>query len=192
MRTATICRKTNETDIVIDINLDGTGKYDIQTELKFFKHMLEQFACHSKFDLTIKAVSLDSDEHHLVEDTALALGSAIIKALNDKKGINRYGQSILPMDEALVLCAVDLSGRPFSKVDVQINTEKISDFSTILLPHFFQSFASSSNTTVHIKQLDGADHHHIAEAAFKSFARAISSAVKIGNSKDLPSTKGTL
>ncbi len=192
MRTATICRKTNETDIVIDINLDGTGKYDIQTELKFFKHMLEQFACHSKFDLTIKAVSLDSDEHHLVEDTALALGSAIIKALNDKKGINRYGQSILPMDEALVLCAVDLSGRPFSKVDVQINTEKISDFSTILLPHFFQSFASSSNTTVHIKQLDGADPHHIAEAAFKSFARAISSAVKIGNSKDLPSTKGTL
>ena len=192
MRTATICRKTNETDIVIDINLDGTGKYDIQTELKFFKHMLEQFACHSKFDLTIKAVSLDSDEHHLVEDTALALGSAIIKALNDKKGINRYGQSILPMDEALVLCAVDLSGRPFSKVDVQINTEKISDFSTILLPHFFQSFASSSNTTVHIKQLDGADPHHIVEAAFKSFARAMSSAVQIGNSNALPSTKGTL
>ena len=192
MRTATICRKTNETDIVIDINLDGTGKYDIQTELKFFKHMLEQFACHSKFDLTIKAVSLDSDEHHLVEDTALALGSAIIKALNDKKGINRYGQSILPMDEALVLCAVDLSGRPFSKVDVQINAEKISDFSTILLPHFFQSFASSSNTTVHIKQLDGADPHHIVEAAFKSFARAISSAVQIGNSNVLPSTKGTL
>lgn len=192
MRTAAVCRKTNETDIVIDINLDGTGKYDIQTELKFFKHMLEQFACHSKFDLTIKAVSLDSDEHHLVEDTALALGSAIIKALNDKKGINRYGQSILPMDEALVLCAVDLSGRPFSKVDVQINAEKISDFSTILLPHFFQSFASSSNTTVHIKQLDGADPHHIVEAAFKSFARAISSAVQIGNSNVLPSTKGTL
>lgn len=192
MRTAAVCRKTNETDIVIDINLDGTGKYDIQTELKFFKHMLEQFACHSKFDLTIKAVSLDSDEHHLVEDTALALGSAIIKALNDKKGINRYGQCILPMDEALVLCAVDLSGRPFSKVDVQINAEKISDFSTILLPHFFQSFASSSNTTVHIKQLDGADPHHIVEAAFKSFARAISSAVQIGNSNVLPSTKGTL
>ena len=192
MRTATICRKTNETDIVIDINLDGTGKYDIQTELKFFKHMLEQFACHSKFDLTIKAISLDSDEHHLVEDTALALGSAFIKALNDKKGINRYGQCILPMDEALVLCAVDLSGRPFSMMDIKLNSEKISDFSTILLPHFFQSFASSSNTTVHIKQLDGADPHHIVEAAFKSFARAMSSAVQIGNSNALPSTKGTL
>ena len=192
MRTAAICRKTNETDIAVDINLDGTGKYDIHTEFKFFKHMLEQFACHSKFDLTIKAISLDSDEHHLVEDTALALGSAFIKALNDKKGINRYGQCILPMDEALVLCAVDLSGRPFSMVDIKLNSEKISDFSTILLPHFFQSFASSSNTTVHIKQLDGADPHHIVEAAFKSFARAMSSAVQIGNSNVLPSTKGTL
>ena len=192
MRTAAICRKTNETDIAVDINLDGTGKYDIHTEFKFFKHMLEQFACHSKFDLTIKAISLDSDEHHLVEDTALALGSAFIKALNDKKGINRYGQCILPMDEALVLCAVDLSGRPFSMVDIKLNSEKISDFSTILLPHFFQSFASSSNTTVHIKQLDGADPHHIVEAVFKSFARAMSSAVQIGNSDTLPSTKGTL
>ena len=192
MRQATISRKTNETDITVDINLDGKGEYNIQTDYKFLKHMLEQLACHSKFDLNINAVSLDSDEHHLVEDIALALGSAFSKAINDKKGINRYGQCILPMDEALVLCAVDLSGRPFSKVDVQINAEKISDFSTILLPHFFQSFASSSNTTVHIKQLDGADPHHIVEAAFKSFARAMSSAVQIGNSDTLPSTKGTL
>lgn len=192
MRTAAIHRKTNETDIAIDINLDGTGKYDIHTEFKFFKHMLEQFACHSKIDLTIKAISLDSDEHHLVEDTALALGSTFIKALNDKKGINRYGQCILPMDDALLLCAVDLSGRPFSKVDVHLNSEKISDFSTILLSHFFQSFASSSNITVHLKQLDGTDPHHIIEAAFKSFARAMGSAVQIGDNDTLPTTKGSL
>ncbi len=192
MRAASICRKTNETDIAIDINLDGNGKYNIQTEFKFFKHMLEQFACHSGFDITIKAVSLDSDEHHLVEDVAIALGSAFIKALNDKKGINRYGHFILPMDDALVLSAVDLSGRPYSKVDINLNSERIADFSTILLPHFFQSFATSSNSTIHIKMLDGIDSHHIIEAVFKSFAHALSTAVKLTDSDSVPSTKGIL
>ncbi len=192
MRESQIDRKTRETEISVKLNIDGSSKYNINCEFKFFKHMLEQFAYHSGFDVDINAVSLDGDEHHLVEDVALALGCALSDALKDKKGINRYGQFILPMDDALVMCAVDLSGRPYSKVTSTITEEKISDFSTILIPHFFNSLAQNAGMCVHIKQLEGTDAHHTAEAMFKSFARALKQAVTAGNSEEIPSTKGIL
>ncbi len=192
MRTGKIVRNTKETNVSIDLNIDGNGNYNIETDFRFFKHMLEQFAYHSGFDLTIKAKSLDGDEHHLVEDVALALGNALKEAIADKKGINRYGQFILPMDEALVLSAVDLSGRAYSKLSLEITDEKISDFSTVLLSHFFSSFAQNAVMTVHIRQLDGNDPHHIAEAVFKSFARSLRIAVSKNNLDEIPSTKGIL
>ena len=192
MRTGKIVRNTKETNVLIDLNIDGSGNYNIETDFRFFKHMLEQFAYHSGFDLTIKAKSLDGDEHHLVEDVALALGNALKEAIADKKGINRYGQFILPMDEALVLSAVDLSGRAYSKLSLEITDEKISDFSTVLLSHFFSSFAQNAAMTVHIRQLDGKDPHHIAEAVFKSFARSLRIAVSKNNLDEIPSTKGIL
>lgn len=192
MRTAKINRTTNETDIKIELNLDGSGSFEIDTDIKFFKHMLEQFAYHSKFDLQICAKSKDSDPHHLVEDVAIALGSAIKAALADKVGINRYGQFILPMDEALVMSVVDVSGRIFSKLDLNISDEKISDLDTVLLAHFFSSLAQNALMTIHIRQLDGNDSHHIAEAVFKSFAHALKVAVSLNNSGEIPSTKGVL
>ena len=192
MRTGKIVRNTKETNVSIDLNIDGNGNYNIETDFRFFKHMLEQFAYHSGFDLTIKAKSLDGDEHHLVEDVALALGNALKEAIADKKGINRYGQFILPMDEALVLSAVDLSGRAYSRLSLEITDEKISDFSTVLLSHFFSSFAQNAVMTVHIRQLDGNDPHHIAEAVFKSFARSLRIAVSKNNLDEIPSTKGIL
>ncbi len=184
-------RTTNETDVSVELNLDGSGKFDIETDIKFFKHMLEQFAYHSKFDLRVIAKSCDSDQHHLVEDVAIAMGLAFKEAIKDKSGINRYGQFILPMDEALVLSVVDISGRAFSKLDITVE-EKISDLDSIILPHFFTSFAQNSQITVHIKQLDGSDSHHIAEAVFKSFGRALGCAVKQGERNEVPSTKGVL
>lgn len=192
MRKSLINRTTKETNVSVEVNLDGSGKFEVHTESKFFKHMLEQFAYHSKFDLIIKAESLDGDDHHLIEDVGLALGCALKEALKDKKGIERYGQVILPMDEALVLSVVDVSGRAFSKISAEINTEMISDFSTVLLSHFFHSLTQNAQITLHIKQLDGSDPHHIVEAMFKSFARALSLAVKVGESKEVPSTKGVL
>lgn len=192
MRISKIVRNTKETQVTVELNIDGTGVYDIKTDFKFFKHMLEQFAFHSKLDLKIIADSLDGDEHHLVEDVALALGRSFKEAIFDKIGINRYGQCILPMDDALVLSAVDFSGRAYSKLDLNISAEKISDFSTILLPHFFNSFAQNSLMTIHVKQLDGLDPHHIVEASFKAFARAIAQAVQKNTSADVPSTKGVL
>lgn len=192
MRMSTITRKTKETEVTVELNLDGCGNYEINTDFKFFKHMLEQFAYHSKFDLKINAQSLDSDEHHLVEDVALAIGCALKDALKDKKGINRYGQFVLPMDEALVLCVVDLSGRAYSKLSLEIKDEKISDFSTVLLPHFFNSLAQNALMTLHIRELDGSDPHHISEAVFKSFGRALAIAVREDNGQEIPSTKGVL
>ena len=192
MRTANIVRKTSETDVTVELNLDGNGDYNIETDFLFFKHMLEQLACHSGFDLKVSAKSLDGDEHHLVEDVAITLGKAISDALSNKTGIKRYGQQLLPMDEALILCAVDVSGRAYSNVDVNITEEKISDFSAIMLPHFFYSFVQNSGITVHIKQLYGKDSHHIAEAVFKSFARALSEAVMQNSCTKIPSTKGVL
>ncbi|MBE7706296.1 MAG: imidazoleglycerol-phosphate dehydratase HisB [Cyanobacteria bacterium SIG30] len=194
MRTAETLRATKETKIKASVNIDGKGNYDIKTPFKFFNHMLEQFAYHSSFDISVNAESIDSDSHHLVEDVAIVLGSLIKEALKDKKGIKRYGQVILPMDEALVLSVVDISNRPYSKVDVDLNDEKTSDFETVLLAHFFASLSQNLGATIHIKKLDGTDTHHIIEASFKSFARAIKQAVEIDSCKsdEVPSTKGVL
>lgn len=187
-------RKTLETEVKIELNIDGKGERNINTPIKFFTHMLEQFAAHGGFDLKIDVQSHDKDNHHVIEDVALTLGEAFKEALADKKGVVRYGSFILPMDEALSLAVIDLSGRAFSRIDVNIKDEKTSDFETVLLPHFFNSFAQASLSTVHIKMLDGSDTHHIIEAVFKSFARALSIACAIDeNKKDIiPSTKGLL
>lgn len=194
MRQCAKVRKTAETEIKVELNIDGKGQHKINTGIKFFDHMLEQLAHHASFDLVIDVISHDKDNHHVVEDVAITLGSALSEALGDKKGITRYGEKILPMDEALVLSVVDLSGRIFSKVDAVIRDEKTSDFETVILPHFFSSFAQSALMTIHIKMLDGYDTHHIIEAIFKSFARALKIAVTIDekNKDIIPSTKGIL
>lgn len=194
MRASKKIRKTSETEVKIELNIDGSGIREINTPIKFFTHMLEQFAAHGGFDLKIEIQSHDKDNHHVIEDVALTLGEAFKEALGNKKGVNRYGSFILPMDEALSLAVIDLSGRAFSKTDVEIKNEKTSDFETVLLPHFFSSFAQASLSTIHIKLLDGNDTHHIIEAVFKSFARALKIACTIDeNKKDIiPSTKGVL
>ncbi len=194
MRVSTKVRETKETKISVKLNLDGQGEYKINTGIRFFDHMLEQFAHHSLFDLEIEAVSIDKDNHHVVEDVAITLGESIKEALGDKKGIIRYGEKILPMDEALVLSVVDISGRVFSKVDANLRDERTSDFETVILPHFFSSLAQAALLTIHVKVLDGFDTHHIIEAIFKSFARALRIAVAFDeNNKDkIPSTKGLL
>ena len=194
MRTSTRERKTLETEIKISLNLDGTGKRSISTGIKFFDHMLEQFAAHGHFDIDIVSKSLDGDSHHVLEDTAITLGEAFKEALGDKKGIKRYGHAIIPMDEALVLSVIDFSGRPFSGIDVEIEEQIVSDFETVLLKHFFNSFSVASVSTIHIKLLAGEDTHHKIEAVFKSFARAVSQAVSIDEkySDITPSTKGIL
>lgn len=156
--------------------------------------MLEQFTYHGNFDLELNAKSLDGDSHHIIEDIAITLGKAFIESLEDKKGIKRYSNIILPMDEALILCAIDISGRPYSKVDINLEDEKTSDFETVLLPHFYNSFAQNALITLHIKKLDGFDTHHIIECSFKAFARALKAAIEIDPDKenDVPSTKGVL
>ena len=187
-------RKTKETEITLNLNLDGKGTYKISTGLNFLNHMLEQFAYHSGFDVELSAKSLDSDSHHITEDIAITLGLGIKEALGDKKGIKRYSSIILPMDEALILSSIDISGRPYCKVDVDLADEKVSDFETVLLAHFFNSLAQNIGMSLHIKKLDGSDTHHIIEAAFKATARAIKNAVQIDSSKkdEIPSTKGLL
>ena len=194
MRQSAKVRKTAETEITVRVDIDGNGEYEINTGIKFFDHMLEQFAHHSGFNLDINVVSLDKDNHHIVEDVAITLGSAINEALGNKKGINRYGEKILPMDEALVLSVVDISGRVFSKVTAEVRDERTSDFETVILPHFFSSFAQAAQMTIHIRMLDGYDTHHIIEAIFKSFARALSIAVSYDekNIDKIPSTKGVI
>ena len=194
MRQSAKLRETKETKINVNLNIDGNGNYKINTGIKFFDHMLEQLAHHAGFDLEIDVTSHDKDNHHVVEDVAITLGQAFLEALGDKKGITRYGEKILPMDEALVLSVVDISGRIFSKTDVVVKDEKTSDFETVILPHFFASFAQAALMTIHIKMLDGYDTHHIIEAVFKSFARALKIAVSydINNQDKIPSTKGIL
>ena len=194
MRECVKNRKTGETEITVKLNIDGNGEYEINTGIKFFDHMLEQFAHHSGIDLKIDVISHDKDNHHVVEDVAITLGNALLSALGDKKGIIRYGEKILPMDEALILSAVDVSGRIYSKVDVKVRDERTSDFETVLLAHFFNSFAQAAQMTIHIKMLDGYDTHHIIEATFKSFARALKNAVAydVKNLDKIPSTKGIL
>ncbi len=194
MRQSVKTRKTAETEITVKLNIDGTGARKINTGINFFDHMLEQLAHHASFDLELEVISHDKDKHHVIEDAAITLGSALNEALGDKKGIKRYGQTILPMDEALVLSVVDLSGRVFSKVTAELKDEKTSDFETVMLPHFFSSFAQAALMTIHIRMLEGYDTHHIIEAVFKSFARALKTAVSYdeNNSDKVPSTKGIL
>jgi len=194
MRQSIKLRETAETKIDVKLNIDGNGNYKINSGIKFFDHMLEQLAHHAGFDLEIEVTSHDKDNHHVVEDVAITLGQALLEALGDKKGITRYGEKILPMDEALVLSVVDISGRVFSKTDVTVKDEKTSDFETVILPHFFSSFAQAALMTIHIKMLDGYDTHHIIECVFKSFARALRTAVSydINNKDKVPSTKGIL
>ncbi len=194
MRKSTVERKTNETQINISLNLDGTDSRNISTGINFLDHMLAQLASHGYFDLDIKAVSLDKDPHHIVEDVSLSLGQAFLEALGDKKGIKRYGYTIVPMDEALALTSIDISGRPFCGFDVPLPEEKVSDFETILTRHFFTSFANTAKMTIHIKLLDGEDTHHKIESVFKSFARALRIACSIDREHFdvIPSTKGVL
>ena len=195
MRSATITRKTAETDITVEINLDGTGTYDNQTGIGFFDHMLDQLARHALIDMTVRASGdLHIDDHHTVEDTGIALGQALSEAMGDKRGIRRYGACHLPMDDAQVRCALDLSARPFLVWNVDLPTAKIGTFDTELVREFFQAFATHGGITLHVDQIHGINSHHIAEAAFKAVARALRDALEVDPRKAdaVPSTKGTL
>ncbi len=195
MRSAEISRKTNETDIKLTLNLDGTGVSKIDTGCGFLDHMLELFARHSGYDLEIKCVGdTRVDFHHTTEDIGIVLGKAFASALADKKGIYRYGDIILPMDEALILCAVDISGRGESYYGLQIPSYKVGDFDTELVEELFRAFARDAGVTLHTKQLSGSNSHHIIEGAFKALGRALAKATAINEkAKDtVPSTKGVL
>ena len=195
MRTAEINRKTNETDIKLKLNLDGTGKSEINTGCGFLDHMLTLFARHGGFDLAVSCKG-DTyvDYHHTVEDIGIALGDAFKSALGDMRGITRYGSFILPMDEALIMTAVDISGRSHLSYDLTIPAQKVGDFDTELTEEFYLGFVRHAAVTLHIKELSGTNSHHIIEGAFKSVARSLAAAVKIDeNRKDeIPSTKGVL
>ena len=195
MRSATISRKTAETDIEVQINLDGTGIYDNQTGVGFFDHMLDQLARHALIDMTVRATGdLHIDDHHTVEDTGIALGQALSQAVGDKRGITRYGACLLPMDDAQVRTALDLSGRPFLIWNVDLPTAKIGTFDTELVREFFQAFSTHGGITLHVDQIYGFNSHHIVEAAFKSVARALRDALETDPRKAdaIPSTKGSL
>jgi imidazoleglycerol-phosphate dehydratase len=195
MRTAQISRQTAETEISVEINLDGTGAYDNQTGVGFFDHMLDQLSRHSLIDMTIRAKGdYHIDDHHTVEDTGIALGQALVQALGDKRGIRRYGECHLPMDDAQVRAALDLSARPFLVWNVDLPTPKIGTFDTELVREFFQALATHGGITLHVDQIHGFNSHHIAEAAFKAVARALRMAVEPDPRKAdaIPSTKGTL
>ncbi|MCU9840132.1 imidazoleglycerol-phosphate dehydratase HisB [Ruegeria sp. WL0004] len=195
MRRASISRQTAETEISVELNLDGTGAYDNRTGVGFFDHMLDQLARHSLIDMTIGAKGdYHIDDHHTVEDTGIALGQALSAALGDKRGIRRYGECHLPMDDAQVRCALDLSGRPFLVWNVDLPTAKIGTFDTELVREFFQALSTHGGITLHVDQLHGLNSHHIAEAAFKALARALRQAVEADPRKGdaIPSTKGTL
>lgn len=195
MRTAEIIRKTNETDIKIFLNLDGTGKSQIDTGCGFLDHMLTLLASHGRFDLTVNCKG-DTyvDDHHTVEDVGIALGQAFANALGDKKGICRYGNMILPMDEALILTAVDLSGRDYLGYALDIPTAKVGNFDTELVEEFFLGFVRNAACTLHIRKVTGSNSHHIIEGAFKSVARSLRQAVSIDPAcvGEIPSTKGVL
>ena len=195
MRKAEIKRKTKETDIAVAVDLDGTGKADISTGIGFFDHMLEQVARHGLIDLTIKAKGdLHIDQHHTAEDVGIALGQALKQALGDMKGITRYADVHLPMDETLTRCAVDVSGRPFLVWNVKFTRGKIGDFDTELVGEFFQALAQNAGVTLHVENLYGRNNHHIAESCFKALARVLRAAFAIDprNAGSVPSTKGTL
>lgn len=195
MRTATINRKTNETDISLALNIDGSGKSVIDTGVGFLDHMLTLFAKHGRLDLELTCKGdTQVDDHHSVEDIGIALGQAFCEALGDKKGIFRYGSSILPMDETLILSAIDFSGRDYLGFELNIPSQRVGSFDTELVEEFFFAFVRNADCTLHIKQLAGSNSHHIIEGTFKSVARSIRDAVKIDTdfADDIPSTKGVL
>lgn len=187
-------RTTKETDIEISLNLDGGGNYQVETGVGFFDHMLEGFARHGFFDLRVQVTGdLHVDCHHTIEDTGIVLGSVIKEALGDKAGIRRYGSSILPMDETLVLCALDLSGRPYLSFEADFSSERVGDMDTEMVREFFYAVSYAAGMNLHIKVLSGANCHHIIEAMFKAFARALDEAtVTDPRIKDILSTKGSL
>ncbi len=195
MRSATIERKTAETDITLALSLDGTGKSEIDTGCGFLNHMLTLFAKHSRFDLKVKCIGdTDVDDHHTVEDIGITLGKAFLEALGDKKGITRYADTILPMDESLILSAVDISGRSHIEYSLDGLSEKVGTFDTELCEEFWIAFSMNSNITLHIKKLSGTNTHHIIEGTFKSVAQTLKKAVRIDPdfSDEIPSTKGVL
>ncbi len=195
MRTSEISRKTAETDVYIKLNLDGKGECEISTGIGFLDHMLTLFAKHGRFDLVAKCDGdIEVDGHHTTEDIGIALGQAFKEALGDKRGIKRYGSTILPMDEALILTAVDISGRPYLRYRMKIPAPMVGDFDTELLREFVIAFAFNAGVTLHIRRLDGVNSHHIIEGTFKSLARTLKKAVEIDEkAKDeIPSTKGVL
>ena len=195
MRKADISRSTTETSVKVSVNLDGTGTYAVKTGVGFFDHMMEQLARHSLIDIGLEAKGdLHIDDHHTVEDSGIALGQAVAKALGERKGIRRYGACDLPMDETLSRCAIDVSGRPFLVFKVNFPHAKIGTFDTELVREWFQAFAMNAGITLHIENAYGANSHHIAEASFKALARALRAAVEIDprQADRIPSTKGTL
>jgi imidazoleglycerol-phosphate dehydratase len=193
-RIGRVIRNTKETQIDLQINLDGTGRSDVDTGIGFFDHMLEGFSKHGFFDLKVKVQGdLEVDCHHTIEDTGIAFGEAIKKALGDKKGIKRYGNFLLPMDETLVLCAIDLSGRPYLNFDCNFLTERVGYFDTEMVREFFYAISYSAGMNLHLKKLDGDNSHHIIEAMFKGFAKALDEACSYDPRIDgLLTTKGTL
>ena len=193
-RAANCVRKTKETDITLSLYLDGTGKSEIHTGVGFFDHMLEGFSRHGFFDLDVKVEGdLEVDCHHTIEDTGIVLGSAIKEAIGDKKGIKRYGSCILPMDETLVLCAIDLSGRPYLAFDGEFTAPKVGNMDTEMVKEFFYAISYTAGMNLHMKVLSGGNNHHIIEAMFKAFARALDEATSIDpRIADVLSTKGSL
>ena len=195
MRKVTINRKTKETDISLTLNLDGKGVANVNTGCGFFDHMLDLFARHARFDLDVTCNGdINVDYHHTVEDVGIVLGQAIKKALGDMKGIVRYGSTTLPMDESLILTAIDISGRSFLKLDLPMRASKIGDFPVELIEEFFLAFVRHAGITLHVVKIAGTNAHHIAEGAFKSFARSLKTAVAIDKdfADEIPSTKGVL
>jgi Imidazoleglycerol-phosphate dehydratase len=195
MRTASITRKTHETDIDVHVNLDGTGSYNVSTGIGFLDHMIEQFSRHSLIDITCQIKGdLHVDQHHTTEDSAIAIGQAISQALGDKAGIGRYGEAHSPMDEALCRVVLDISGRPYFVWNAAFTQEKLGEFDTELVDHWFHSISQAVGITLHIELLYGTNNHHICEGIFKGFARAMRSAVELDARKGgaIPSTKGIL
>ncbi len=193
-RIASITRTTRETDISLTLNLDGSGQAQIDTKIGFFDHMLHGFARHGLFDLTVKMKGdLEVDTHHTIEDTGIVLGNAIRQAVGDKEGIARYGSRILPMDEALILCALDLCNRPYLVYDLQLNREKVGDLETEMVREFFYAVSYGAAMNLHIKQIEGSNNHHIIEGAFKAFAKALDEATRRDERiSGVLSTKGSL
>ena len=193
MRTAEIIRKTAETDVMLTLNLDGTGKSTIATGVGFLDHMLTLFAAHGKFDLTVNCQG-DTyvDDHHSAEDIGICLGKAFSEALGEKRGITRYGSCLLPMDEALIQTAVDISGRSFLGYGLEIPTEKIGTFDTELVEDFLLAFTRNCPMSLHVRQMAGKNSHHIVEGCFKSLGRSLKAAVALDGSNEIPSTKGVL